>query len=89
MNVALVQRNWLLGKRIAEEELPSYGKAEYGSKIVPELAEYLTSKYGKDSRDRTYTVMFSFIKPILRLSRHRRDNLETFSRGLIIWCFFG
>ena len=48
VNVALVQRKCLLGKHFVEEELPSYGKAGCESKIVPELVEYLTSKYGEE-----------------------------------------
>ena len=30
VNVALVRRNWLLGRRIAEEVLKGEGRAEYG-----------------------------------------------------------
>ena len=46
VNVALIQRNWLLGKRIAEEELNGSGRAEYGVQIVTNLSKYLTDKYG-------------------------------------------
>ena len=45
VNAALVQRNWLLGKRIAEEELKGE-RAEYGRQVVKELAEQLTAEYG-------------------------------------------
>ena len=47
VNVAMIQRNWLLGKRIADEELKGENRAEYGKEIVINLAEYLTSEYGK------------------------------------------
>ena len=43
----LVIRNWLLGKRIAEEELSGTHAERYGEKIVAELAEALTEQYGK------------------------------------------
>ena len=33
VNVALVKRNWLLGRRIAEEELNGGNRAEYGLEI--------------------------------------------------------
>ena len=46
INVALVQRNWLLGKRIAEEELNSAGRAEYGKQVIVNLAKQLTAIYG-------------------------------------------
>lgn len=47
VNVAMVQRNWLLGKRIAEEELRGGDRAEYGKVIIRRLADYLTEQYGK------------------------------------------
>ena len=47
VNVALVQRNWLLGKRISEEELKEDGKANYGLEIVKNLSRKLTAEYGK------------------------------------------
>lgn len=47
VNVAMVQRNWLLGKRIAEEELLGGDRAEYGKVIIRRLADYLTEQYGK------------------------------------------
>ena len=34
INVALVQRNWLLGRRIAEEHLEENGHAEYGKQVI-------------------------------------------------------
>ena len=47
VNVAMVQRNWLLGKRIADEELQGENRAEYGKEIIKRLADYLTNIYGK------------------------------------------
>ena len=47
VNVAMVQRNWLLGKRIADEELNGENRAEYGKEIVKKLSDYLTNLYGK------------------------------------------
>ena len=47
VNVAMVQRNWLLGKRIADEELQNAERAEYGKEIISRLASYLTDQYGK------------------------------------------
>ena len=42
----LVIRNWLLGKRIAEEELSGTHADRYGEKIISELARTLTKQYG-------------------------------------------
>lgn len=47
INIALVQRNWLLGKRIADEELQGENRAEYGKEVIKQLAKHLTNLYGK------------------------------------------
>lgn len=47
VNLALVQRNWLLGYRIAQEELKGEGRSEYGKGIIKNLADELTVVYGK------------------------------------------
>lgn len=47
VNVLLVQRNWLLGKRIAEEELKDNRKENYGKEIIVELSKKLTREFGK------------------------------------------
>ena len=47
VNVAMVQRNWLLGKRIADEELQGGDRADYGKEVIKRLADYLTKLYGK------------------------------------------
>ncbi len=41
VNVALVQRNWLIGKRIAEEELKGESSVEYGAEVIKQLSKYL------------------------------------------------
>ena len=38
VNVTLIQRNWLIGYRIAEEELGGDGRAEYGLEIIKNLS---------------------------------------------------
>ena len=47
VNTAMLQRNWLLGKRIADEEMQGENRAEYGKEIITRLAEHLTNSYGK------------------------------------------
>lgn len=46
VNVALVQRNWLLGKRISEEILKGDNRAEYGAEVIVRLAKELKATYG-------------------------------------------
>lgn len=48
VNVALVVRNWLLGRRITEEELGDTTRSEtYGREIVINLSKRLSSEYGR------------------------------------------
>ncbi|MBD5466436.1 MAG: DUF1016 domain-containing protein [Lachnospiraceae bacterium] len=47
VNTILSQRNWLIGCRIAEEELKGENRAEYGITLIKELSKKLTDKYGK------------------------------------------
>ena len=53
VNTALVLRNWLLGKRIVEEELKGANRAEYGAEVIKRLSDSLTLKYGKGFNKRT------------------------------------
>ncbi len=47
VNISLTIRNWLLGKRIAKDELDGADRAEYGKGIIKVLAKDLSAKYGK------------------------------------------
>lgn len=48
VNTALVQRNWLIGYRISEEELQGEVRSEhYGLQIIKKLSKELTERYGK------------------------------------------
>ena len=47
INTALVYRNWLIGYRIAEEELKGEDRAEYGTTLIRKLSKELTNEYGK------------------------------------------
>ena len=47
VNVTLVQRNWLLGKRIYEEEMRGERRAEYGKEVIKIISKELSMKYGK------------------------------------------
>ena len=83
INVALVQRNWLLGRRIAEEHLEENGRAEYGKQVIANLARQLTAIYGS-SLDATNLYKFlAFYKafPIL-------DSLRLKSGKLLDWTHY-
>ena len=57
VNLALVRRNWLMGRRIAEEELNGEERAEYGLNIIKSLSAKLTAEYGKGF---TKTNLYNF-----------------------------
>ncbi len=82
VNAALVQRNWLLGKRIAEEELKGE-RAEYGRQAVKELAAQLTEEYGAgfDFGSLYKYVQFYRTFPIL-------ETLSPKSGGLLGWSHY-
>lgn len=47
VNILLVERNWLLGKRISEEFMSGNGQDRYGKQIIADLSKELTKLYGK------------------------------------------
>jgi predicted nuclease of restriction endonuclease-like (RecB) superfamily len=47
INYALLERNWLIGKRIAEEELYEDRSDNYGKEIVQTISARLTDLFGK------------------------------------------
>jgi len=63
VNVYLVQRNWLIGYRIAEEEFGSSDRTEnYGLNIIKKLSERLTKDYGKGFTKTNLYSFYSFYK---------------------------
>ena len=83
VNVAMVKRNWLLGKRIAEEELKGGDRAEYGKQLVQRLAAQLTETYGKgfDAGSMYKFVRFYKTFPIV-------DSLSPKSSRLLTWTHY-
>lgn len=47
VNIAMLQRNWYLGKRISEEILKGENRAEYSSETIITLSKQLTDIYGR------------------------------------------
>ena len=60
VNIALVERNWFIGYRIAEEELKGANRANYGTEIIKKLSKELNEEYGKgfDTRNLYYCLKF-------------------------------
>lgn len=66
VNIILLQRNWLIGKRITEESLAENNRAEYGAEVIKKLAESLTSDMEMATPAMLCTAMSVSIIPILR-----------------------
>lgn len=62
VNIALVERNWLIGYRIAEEELKGNDRADYGKNTINKLSKELTKIYGKGFTKRNLYNYYSFYK---------------------------
>ena len=59
VNVAMIQRNWLLGRRIAEETLRGEDRADYGAQVIKDLSKSLTELYGSGF---TKTNLYQFVQ---------------------------
>lgn len=62
INTTLIQRNWLLGYRIASEELQGEDRAKYGAEIIKKLAKELSAEYGKGYTKSNLYSFYSFYK---------------------------
>lgn len=86
VNSALVQRNWLIGYRIAEEELQGDNRAEYGASIIEKLAKELTAEYGKGYTKTNLYHFIRFTKRILRFSTRQVENYFYLGRITVPCC---
>ena len=62
VNALILRRNWLIGKRIYEEELKGENRAEYGAKIIASLSKSLTLEFGKGFGKTNLYQFYSFYK---------------------------
>ena len=94
VNIALIQRNWLLGKRIAEEDLQGQERAEYGAEVIKKLSFELTQIYGKGfTKSNLYSFIdFYFAFPnIFQSLIGKTENLDTprlKSFSLLTWTHY-
>ena len=80
VNSAMVEAYWLIGKRIVEEELQGEKRAQYGKKVLKNLAESLASEFGKGLDERElrrlrqfylYFPIWDTVRPELSWSHYR------------------
>ena len=84
VNIALVERNWLIGYRIAEEELKGKDRADYGIEVIKKLSKELTKEYGKGfDRSNLYRFL-SFYKNFPQIV----DALSRQSGILLSWTHY-
>ena len=62
VNTALIARNWLLGRRIVEEELIGGNKANYGKNVIGNLSSELTKEFGKGYSERSLRSFANFYR---------------------------
>ena len=62
VNTILVRRNWLIGYRIASEELKGEDRADYGAEVIKKLSSELTREFGKGYTKSSLYSFYSFYK---------------------------
>ena len=90
----LVIRNWLLGRRIGGEKMSGSRKERYGKKIIAELADWLTYRYGKGFDERAlyrylkfYQLYPEILGTVLPQSLQTIDTTEK-GRRLLSWSHY-
>ena len=78
VDLTLVHRNWLLGKRIADEELNGESRAEYGAEVIKKLSKDLNAQYGKGYTKTNLYNFYSFYKmyPEIFHSESGKSNVK-------------
>ncbi len=84
VNAALVQRNWLLGYRIASEELQGKVRAEYGDELVKKISVHLTKAYG---RGFDYSSLYKYVR-FYREFPKILDSLSPKSQSQLSWTHY-
>ncbi len=81
INNTLTIRNWHLGERIAREDLGGAQRAEYGKRVVAQLADDLTARYGKGFKSQDLYNYISFFRSFPEIS-------DAVSRNLLPWTHY-
>ena len=84
VNVTLVQRNWLLGYRIASEEMQGEERAEYGTELIKNLSKKLTQSYGKGF---DYSSLYKFVR-FYKEFPEILDSVSPKSLSLLSWTHY-
>ena len=88
VNTTLIQRNWLLGYRIASEELQGEDRAKYGAEIIKSWQKNYRLNMEEVIQSRIYIAFILSIRPTLKFSRHRLENLLDYCLGRIMQHYY-
>lgn len=83
VNTILVQRNWLIGYRIAAEEFGE-DRAKYGAKVIKKLSKELTNKYGRGFTKTNLYSFYNFYKKFPNIFHSASGKFET----LLTWTHY-
>lgn len=84
VNTTLVQRNWLLGYRIASEELQGEDRAKYGAEVIKNLSKELMNEYGKGFTKSNLYSFYAFYKAYPNIFQ----TVSGKSIGLLSWSHY-
>ena len=83
VNVVLVKRNWLLGKRMDQEILQG-NRADYGEQVIQTLSSQLTEQYGKGFNKSNLYSFLQFFKTYPNIFHAVSGK----SRSLLSWTHY-
>lgn len=84
VNVLLIKRNWLIGKRIYEECLLGEDRAEYGANVIKKLSKKLTEEFGRGFPKTNLYSFYSFYKTYPEIFHSLSGKLA----GLLTWTHY-
>lgn len=84
VNRSLIQRNWMLGKRIEEEILRGEKRASYGSEVIKKLSSEFTNIYGKGFNKSSLYDFVRFYKLFPEIFQSPTGKSE-----LLTWTHYG
>ena len=60
VNAAMGEADWLIGKRIVEEEQQGKQRADYGKEIIKKLSQVLAEEFGRGLASGVYGISGNF-----------------------------
>ncbi len=75
INTILVRTNWLIGKRIVEEEQQGQSRAEYGEALIENLSKYLAKTVGTGFSEASLRMYRRFYLAYPEFGTHCVSNL--------------